>query len=259
MISLAEIVLTLAWTFGANGFLIDRQLDDVQALPLTWLEPVTGRIRIVFHGREDWAMASYLPAAVGHGVSATDVSYPRLALFAPYYLAPSGLVDISRMPVDVAEYYFHALIEAALDVELGDAPPSPYADWMRERAVELMSEIPKAQRLTAYTSALADFGAYVLAVRNEIARAADRQAAIGRDVCRHLEQPASLFGLWNRSLASGRYSGGYFAPESGGSSDWVTSRQALHRADKERFLEELFDVSWTGDPRRDFEEICAGL
>ena len=259
----ADLVLAFAWTFGANGFLIERQLTGVEALPSAWLGPVTEHTRIAFHDREDWAMAFYVSAGHASGATATEDAAPRLALFAPYYLAPGGLVAASGMPVDVAEYYFHALIEAALDLRVSLAPlrgdierDSAYAGWIGKRAAALMTGTPEAHRRAAYTSALADFGAHLLSMRNEIARLAERQAAAGRDLCRLLDQPASLFGLWRRSLEDGRYPGEYFASEAGSPPRWVTSRQALERSDKDRFLAEVLGVTWTGEPRDDFETIC---
>ncbi len=268
MIASAEVVLAFAWAFGANGFLIERQLAGIEDLPLAWAAPLADHANIVFHAREDWSMAFYLPA-VADPVSPADVPQereqgePRLVLFAPYYLAPDGLVDISRMPVDVAEYYFHALAEAALDLEIGGAlhrrgaGKAPYAVYLKQRAAELMIDVPQTHRLAAYTSALADFGAHLLAIRNETWRAARRQTAAGSDICRHLEQPASLFGLWRRSLAGGSYTGGYYA-SNGGSPRWLRSRQMLDRSDKDRFLAELFGVAWSGDPEQDFEAMCPG-
>ncbi len=261
MISVAEAILAFAWVFGVNGFLIERQLTDVEALPIAWLEPVTDHASITFHAREDWAMAFYVAghasgATSGRASGATPAPGPRLVLYAPYYLAPGGLPTVSGMPVDVAEYYFHALIEAALDL---DPDETSYAGRLDERAAELMTDVPPAHRLPAYTSALADFGAHLLAVRNEISRLAERQAAVGRDLCRHLDQPASLFGLWHRSIAGGTYAGSYFVPDGDGLPHWAQSRQALERSDKDRFLEELFGVVWSGDPKQDFAVVCPNL
>ncbi len=120
-----------------------------------------------------------------------------------------------------------------------------------------MTEAPPAQRTAAYASALADFGAHLLSMRNEIARLAEHQVAAGRDLCRLLDQPASLFGLWRRSLDAGRYPGGYFVSEAGGPPRWVISRQALEHTDKDRFLTEVLGVTWTGEPREDFEALCS--
>ncbi len=252
-----ELVLALAWTFGSNGFLIDRQRQDLETLPSAWLEPVAERVRVVFHGREDWAMAFYLPAAPAEPGPAPAGGEARVSLFAPYFLAPGGLVEVSRMPVDVAEYYFHALIEASLDLELEHG--SPYAAWVKQRATELMADVPPAHRLAAYSSALSDFGAHLLSIRNEISRAAERQAASGRDVCRHLDRPASLFGLWRRSLDTGSYPGGYSSvlSEAPGAVRpcWRQSRNALERVDKDRFLAELLGVAWSGGAE-DFETLC---
>lgn len=273
MISVAEVVLAFAWVFGANGFLIDRQLAAAEALPAAWARPVAERAQVVFHGREDWAMAFYVPGrvsgssaglvpgsslAAGQGRPRLDTGPPRIALFAPYYLAPEGLVAASEMPVDVAEYYFHTLIEAALDLALERDASASSARWMGERSARLLTGVPEAQRLSAYTSALADFGAHLLSIRNEVERAAARQAASGRDLCRLLDRPASLFGLWRQSIASGSYTGGYLTSEAGAASRWARSRQALDRSDKDRFLAEVLGVAWSGDPRSDFESMCPG-
>ncbi len=256
-----EMVLALAWTFGANGFLVEHQLAGVETLPVAWLEPVADRVHVVFHAREDWAMAFYdasgaTPAPAGDALAGgSSANGPRLTLFAPFYLAPGGLVEPSQMPVDVAEYYFHALIEAALDIERESA----YAGFMGERAVELMAEVPVTHRSSAYGSALADFGAHLLSIRNEIARLAERRAAAGGDLCGLLDQPASLFGLWRRSIDSGTYAGSYFSAGDDGPPRWVQSRRALDRSDKDRFLAEILGVDWSGDPARDFAAICSGL
>ncbi len=257
MFPVAEMVLAFAWTFGANGFLIERQLSGVDTLPLAWLEPVVRRTDVTFHARPDWAMAYYLPTGpavsgvrvgkTGHQLAARS----RLALYAPYYLAPDGLVGVSGMPVDVAEYYFHALIEAALDHDRDSA----YGEWTTERATELMTEVPEPHRRSAYASALADFGAHLLSIRNEISRLAERRDVDG-DLCRLISVPASLFGLWRRSVEDGAYAGGYFAAEGAGPPRWITTQQALERADKERFLAEIFGVTWSGDPRLDFRAVC---
>ncbi len=246
-----QLVLAVAWTFGANGFLIESQLAGANALPAAHLLPVAGHARIVFHDRPDWAMAFYLPAADPD--SAPD---PRLFLYAPYYLAPGGLVAASGMPVDVAEYYLHAVVEASLDLER--AAGSSYWRWTRARAGELMAEVTEPQQLAAYIAALADFGAHLLSIRNEIWRAAERQAASGRDLCRHLDRPASLFGLWRRSLGESSYFGTYRMPGEDGTSRQSRSRQPLAPADKARFLTEVLGIAWTGDPAADFAELCAG-
>ncbi len=261
---LPQLVLAFAWTFGANGFLIERQLGAAEALPASRLIEVAEDTRVVFHARNDWAMAFYLPAmedrspaAIASGGPPRQVVAPssRLYLYAPYYLAPGGLLPLSRMPVDVAEYYFHALLGAALDRRRsGD---SSYSAWTAERAAELMADVPEEQRLDVYAAALSDFGAHLLSVHNEISRAAQRQAARGRDVCRLLESPASLFGLWRRSLEGGSYFGSYQVVEGSGGPRAARSRQALAGSDKRRFLAEVLGVTWSGDPAADFAGLCS--
>ena len=212
---------------------------------------------------------------------------PRLFLFAPYYLATDGLVAVSRMPVDVAEYYFHALLEASLDLGSGGAA---YAAWAEARAAELMSEVPAAQRRQAYRAALSDFGAHLLSIANEISRAARRQAAAGRDICRllgvrpshrttprpeglgqerdpedrvtgALGRPASLFGHWERSFSGGNYRDGYHLSSPGLSSPGrrEESRQPLGFQDKERFLREVLGATWSGCSGRDFAALCPSI
>jgi hypothetical protein len=267
MIPLAEMVLAVAWTFGANGFLIERQMAGTRDLPAAWLAPVGRRVEVAFHDRDDWAMAFYLTgrasgAAAGGAApppaaaeSAPPNPGPRIVLYAPYYLAPGGLAPPSAMAVDVAEYYFHALLEAALDLEL-EASGSPYAAWAEARAAELMTAVPPSQRSAVYASALADFGAHLLSIRNELTRVAERHAAGGRDVCLTLDQPASLFGLWRRSFAGGSYPGGTFVQDGAGTPRWTEGRQPLERVDKQRFVAELLGAGWVGEPRLDFGALC---
>ncbi len=193
-------------------------------------------------------MAFYLPPSGDPGSPEG-----RLFLHAPYYLAPSGLAAPSRMPVDVAEYYFHALLEASLDLDR--AAGSRYATWTRQRASELMADVPEAQRPDSYLGALSDFGAHLLSMRNEVWRLAKRQAAAGRDVCRHLDSPASLFGLWRQSIEQGAYFGSYYLPAGGGVPS--QSRRPLTRSDKARFLTEILGVVWAGDPATDFAGLCS--
>ena len=268
MISVAELVLAVAWTFGANGFLIERHLAGASTLPVAWVEPVSHRVDVAFHDRADWAMAFYVSGNASgapprhasetpSGSSAARTAVPpRLVLYAPYYLAPEGLTPPPHMAVDIAEYYFHALLEAALDLEL-HAAESPYAVWMEARAAERMTAVPEAQRLPIYVSALAEFGAHLLSIRNELTRVAERQAVAGRDLCRQLDREASLFGLWHRGFASGRYAGRAFVSNGAGPPRMTPGRQPLERVDKDRFVREILGVDWVGEPRRDFATLCA--
>ena len=258
MIALVDVLVALAWTFGANGHLVERPAGASDSWPAAWLEPVADRARIVFHDREDWAMAFYLPpeptpAEGGAGDAGSDA--PRLVLYAPYYLATDGLAAPRDMPVDVAEYYFHALLELALDLE--PAVDEAWGARVERRAEKLMAEVPAVQRRSAYLSALADFGAHVLSIANEIDRVARRRRAAGGDVCRLLGSPASLFGMWRRSFEGAAYRGRYLLPaEEGSSPRWATSRLALERRDKDALARLILGVEWSGDPARDFAWLC---
>ncbi len=258
---LGELLVALAWTYGANGFLLERQLGGSVSLPSAWVEPVAASARVVFHDRREWAMAFYLPAGVAAaGVPAAGVpaagEVPRLYLYAPYYLAPDGLPPAPRMPVDVAEYYFHALLEAALDLRIAAEPA--WAAAADRRAAELMSEVPEIERRSVYLAALGDFGAHVLSIANEIDRAARRQRAAGRDVCPQIELPGPLFGLWARSFGDAPYRGRYRAPGGAGAPRWTRSRRGLERRDKEVLVRQVLRVAWSGDPARDFAALCPG-
>ena len=244
---MTELIAAFAWIFGANGFLIAGNAP--QALPSSWLEPVAERTWVTFHDRADWAMAFYLPA----GSQGVESLPGRLVLYAPYYLAPDGLRDTDDMPVDVAEHYFHALLEASFET-------SVYATSVAPRAAELMQDVPGPRRLAAYLSASADFGSHALSIANELHRAARRQAAAGKNLCDLIDHPATLFGSWQRSFAHGLYRGRYQPPATAENAapPWATSRAGLETQDKLRFVSEVLDVAWTGDPARDFADLCGG-
>ena len=260
MIAVAELVLAVAWTFGANGFLVAQPFHGSEGLPAAWLRPVSARTRVVFHDRADWSMAFYVPSpdAGATPAAAPSADGPRIFLFAPYYLAPGGLVPAAHLPVDVAEYYFHAVLEGRLDLEIR-RPDAAYRRFVRERAEELMSDVPARVRQTAYLAAVSDFGAHLLSIANEIARAALRQNGAGRDLCGLIGQPASLFGLWERSFSEGAYPGHYLDPgetTAGAAPRWGKSRQSLARRDKEMLLREILRAGWSGEAARDFAWLC---
>lgn len=278
----ADLVVAFAWLFGANGALIERHVDAAPGLPSAWLRPVAARSRIVFHPHRDWPMAFYvapdrggdLPSgdrlggdrlagdrgagAAPVGRAAASAEAPRVFLFAPYYLAADGLVAAADMPVDVAEYYFHALLETRFDYEM-HRRTSSFAASVARRAAELMADVPQAHRSTAYLEAAADFGAHLLSIANEISRLARRQAAAGKDICRLVDHPASLFGLWRRSFTSGTYPGRYPPPEDPNGAagrPWATTARGLTDSDKRIIVRDLLASDWSGDPARDFAWLC---
>ncbi len=277
MIIFAELIVGLSWLFGANGFLLERQMETTP-LGVDWVRPVAANARIIFHDQPDWAMAFYVPAsAVSVAISRQDVAdeilplgdvgRPRVFLYAPYYLKAAGLREASGMSVDVAEYYFHALLEARLDL-VESHGGSPYGRFVVGRAAEWMTDVPEAQRTSTYLDAVADFGAHVLSLVQEISRASQRSARsgdkpAGSELCHLLAHPASLFALWRKSLTQGAFVGWFEANESSSEgtagpagSQWVVSRQPLTWRDKEMFLREVLGQVWSGDPAHDFTWLC---
>ncbi len=274
----AELVISLAWVLAPDGQLIARQLEASSAIPSAWVEPVVEQAVIVFHNREDWAMAFFVASTGsgatpaddaqvddqvdghgnghvdGQGVSADLKHSPRIYLFAPYYLAGDGLVDLPSMPVDVAEYYFHALIDARLGLEPSGIDPA-WQEWLVGRADLLMADVPGMLRLAAYRAAVTDFGAHILSIVNELERLQRRGRASGRDVCRFVRNPASLFGLWERSFDIGAFAGHYPTPEDVPDFD---GSGFLARRDKITFVRDVLGVEWIGDATLDFADFCSG-
>ncbi len=266
----AELLLICLWSFGPGGWWVEAQLEDAEvrrALPVAWLERTAARSRIRFHQLPGGVMALYLPPepppaggaaqreAAAVAAPATDV--PTIVLYAPYYLADGHLVALGEMPVDVAEHYFHAWMEAYLDGEVrGDVA---VRETLERRAAELLLDVPPSRRLEAYLTALAELGAHLLSVANEIARTSGRFRARGKDLCPLIEHPATLFGLWRRSWGETPFPGRYFlpaTPDAPGSGGWRTSRHPLKAEDKAWLLRQVFAGFWRGDPRQDFAWLC---
>ena len=258
MIALAEWVLAFAWTFGSNGHLLAQPFMGEDGLPASWLRPISTQSRVIFHDRAEWSMAFYVAPPSGSGSDSALGAGPRVFLFAPYYLAPNGLVDANQMSVDVAEYYFHALLDGRLDLEVR-RPDSSYREVVASRAGELMGDVPERFRQAAYLSAVSDFGAHLMSIANEIVRAFRRQSAVGRDLCQLIDQPSSLFGLWTRSFRDGAYTGRYLdtgEANAGERPRWEESQEPLTVGDKKMLVQEILKASWSGDAAQDFAWLC---
>ena len=279
MTGLAGLLLHAFWAFAPDGYLLARQLEGSPLSPaLERLYPAIESTWIVWHRQPSWAMAFYSPpeadlAGVERVAAAALVeperllprlAVPRIFLFVPYFGSddpPARLADLESMALDVAENYFHALLEAYLDREARD-PASAYLAAARERAGTVMAEVPEPQRLAAYLSAASDFGAHLLSIAHEIGRAERRARSRGGDLCALLDPPRTLFGLWQASVRSASYPGRYTVvavgegDAGGGTVRQVTTRRGLERRDKELFLEHVFGGHWTGDVGRDFGHLC---
>ena len=281
MTGLAGLLLHAFWFFAPDGYLLARQLDGSPVAPaLAKLSPAIESSWIVFHRRPDWAMAFYSPPEADLAMMellAAEVlveperllprlRLPRIFLYAPYYSfgaasSTGDLVAVESMALDVAESYFHALLEAFLDREARH-PESLYLAAARGRAGSVMSEVPEPQRLAAYLSAATDFASHLLSIAHEIDRAERRARSRGKDLCALLDPPRTLFALWAASVSTASYPGRYTVLSSGegdgggGIVRQMTTRGGLERRDKELVLEEVFSGHWTGDVGRDFGHLC---
>ncbi len=262
---LAELLVAVFLAIGPNGYRIHQQLADSQvreALPVAALQAVAPRLWIVVHQHPEWPMAFYAPSGYGTQIPESvrelprllpDLDVPRLFLYGPSYQPEGRMVAVEAMPVDVAEYYFRALLEAFFDLELAASAPG-YRAILDERAARMRS-VPPEYRREAYAAALVEFGAHALAVGNELWRGIRRRRATGEEPCPGIDHPVALFGLWGTIFGAGRYRGGYYLRDAG---RWVTSAETLERHDKELFGRHVFGSHWSGNVREDFARFCPG-
>ncbi len=235
------------------------------------------RLGLAVHGQAGLAMAFYDPQAGPTPSPQAQEVGPRIVVREEFYLDDDGaLLSGPEMVVDVYEYLLHSVILAWFHLDLmpsappsegaaasassverdpsaeSHTPPEPssvapdYRDFVKQRAKELMADVPAEAREAQYVTGVASFGSHVLALYNEIARARDRSDGDG--LCRLLAQEGGLFGLWRRDLQEASYSG--YAVDHG---------PALEPVDQLRFLEAVLDQDWNGDPQHDLAgEVCAG-
>lgn len=263
MEGLAALALTLVSSFGPNGWVLLAHLDPPEVrprMPVDVFVELAPRLWVVLHEDPDRTMAFYDPpaeagSALWRLASSSSSSserllpglrVPRIFLFTPYYRPEGRPRTVLDMPVDVAQYFFTALIEAFLDLR---PPPG-----MDTRSEQYGRGIPPAERRGAYASALSQFGADVLAVAGELRRSLARQRAAGKDPCPVVDHPNTLFVHWGRVFTSVEYRGMYRPP---GAPPGTWSLGPPLSADDKRYLaDRLFGGFWTGDVRRDFELDC---
>jgi hypothetical protein len=273
MTGLAVALMIAAGAFGPDGFAVHRRLlaePAAAALPVARLLAAADDSWVVWHYQRSWAAAFYSPpgddlrrmalAALAAGRAGATVErllpgleVPRIFLYAPTYRPGGAPAALSEPAVDVAEIYFRALVELALDRQLRQ-PGSWFRQLAQERAAVLMDDVPAAGRRQAYADAVAAFTAHLLSIAHEIARAAHRAEARGEDLCGLLDPPRTLFALWRQSVRSTAYRGRYLPASDRGDVPPVVaeSRRGLASEDKEQILAELLQGRWTGDPVRDF-------
>jgi len=245
----AGALLLTALAIGPNGHLLLPSLAPAvvrAGLPADAFLPLTPRLWVVYHDRRELPMAFYLPAAdepadlslhlfaAGGERVLPGLRVPRLFLYAPYFRPAAPALD---MPLDVAQYFFGALLEALLDL----APPADLDERTAGRDRE------------GYVSALAAFGSHALSVAVELRRSLARLRSAGKDPCAVVDHPATLFGLWRRVFTTEEYRGQVRAP--GQPRQWVLG-PPLTEDDKAYFVDRVFGGFWTGDARRDFGLDC---
>ncbi|HVS01171.1 MAG TPA: hypothetical protein VMT16_00230 [Thermoanaerobaculia bacterium] len=239
---LIGLYMASPWSPGA----LDRQLQQAaerQALPLDFARQAAPALLPWVHQHRGWVMAALLPAS--------DGGARRLALYEPFYLRGTRLVDVADMPVDVAEHYFHALLVAGLERAAGD-PASEIGSALRQRAEARMADLPPPHRLEAFVDALASFGSHLLAMANELERQEARRRARSSSLCGHLDRDVPLLRLWEDAFAAAPYPGGYAVAEPGAPGRLRYSRATLSPADKRLLVATVLAGRWRGEARADF-------
>ena len=236
---------------------------------------------LVWHDRSDWAMAFYLPPAPledGPALEWTGIEpehqrlmaipAPRLMVYGRYFGNPDASqsstdpegtaheIAIGPLAVDSGEYLFKALIDAHFDLRLS---PQERGGRVR-RASVLFQDLPPEGREGAYFGILAEFGAHLLSLRNEIDRTFKRHGADGRaGLCALAGRSLGLFALWRRAFISQEFRGQAEATQDG--AIWNRRRlqfsaAGLESQDKGWFVEQILGRRWTGDPETDFQSYC---
>jgi hypothetical protein len=235
------------WLASAHGpEALARHLDEARAhLPLAFADAVAGDLVVSLRQSPAAPMARYLPATSSAG--------ERLQLHGPFYLRGATLVPVAEMPIDIAEYYFNALLEAHLQRQIGH-PGTALGREIRQRAAATMTDVPLEHRVEAYVDALASFGSHLLSVANELERKHVQRASRG-GLCPLLDRDVPLLRLWERIFSSARYPGAYLA--AAGSVRW--SRAVLTARDKQLMLESVLGSEWNGSVHQDLApRYCAG-
>lgn len=251
MSSLANLLLPcFLASAGAPGALEEAltTAGDEARLPVGFALDVAPRLGLTFHHQEDWSFAFFVPAA--------STSSPNLVLYAPFYLRGLGLTPLADLRVDTADYLFHALARAYLEIE-GLGGRSPLGQALRGRAEEAFEEVPAGQRLDAYLDAASSFVSHALSVAVELERKHREWEAEGRSLCPD-SGDLPLFALWERIFRDEPYQGSYLPPEPSGGLERrsVYSHSTLEREDKEMLMGTLLGGAWKGLPSADFQHFC---
>lgn len=274
------VALALWWSaVGPNDFLLTAAVARTDPLErrLVPLERMIDRpaLWLVEHARADWPQAFFvaegeaggrLPAlSLGTRRLLPAVRGPRLfvhrSLFAEGGLE-AGFRPLESLAVDEAEKLFRALFEAFFFHHLEASPGA--AATLSKRAQELMAEAPEGHRREAYVGAAEDFVAHLLSISHELGRHRRRKSA--DQLCALLRHPATLFGFWRRTLATGSFHGLYPRLDAGvdtparsplgGRRQWVRTSAVLEPEDKAWLLADVLAMPASGEPEQDFAFMC---
>ena len=267
----------LLLAIGPNGALVEARLAAAgpayhDLVPVEWLGATPSSLWLVFHRRDDWVMAAYLPADAAEmswarafpDVAASQfdrllpgLDVPRLFLRESVYRRSveggDGLVRVESLAVDSSEILFNALLDAHVDlaVRRGEA----WTQGLGSRGRKLMTGVPDEFREEAFRNAVLDFGSHLLSLATEIARQSRRHPP--GTLCALLDPPRVLFRSWQRALGDGQFPGRWQRP--GGivaRRGTVTTRQTLRVDDKRWVVETILGARWSGDPAVDFAHFC---
>lgn len=260
--------------FGPGGWQIEARHQRADALerrlvPLGWLGETPRGLWLAVHpdpGRSAlWVEPGTSAAFV------LDVPLPG----APYVVLDAGAhlrpavspadsraeartwLATERLPVDSAEHYYRALLDAHAALTL--SRDSSWRGSLAVRADAAMSGVPAEHRADAFREATLEFAAHVLSVAHEIGRHVRRREPGA--LCGVLGHPATLFGAWERAHGDASFVGGWWQsgdPDSGRPGVWRLPPTGLRPEDKRWVVREILGASWTGDPKKDFAFLCEG-
>lgn len=223
-------------------------------IPVDFALEVASTLRVGLHANPFLPPAFFDPrvrwSSTGGGPFLADAAGPSVNLLTADYLSDGELVSPLALPIDRAQPYFEALLDAYFELEVAAA--SDYAEVIRRRAPVAFPSVPEGEQEVAYRQALSSFGSDILTVALQIHAAIERHAARGSDLCRWAgSSRPSLFTLWRRDLDDGHYPG-QFRDASG---RWRMTAEFLPSEDKRIFIDGVLEGRWSGDPDRDF---CRG-
>lgn len=279
MTGLGAWVAGLLLAMGPNGWWIDARLeaaDDTyrDLVPMEWLGDTPANLWIVFHRRDAWVMAAYLPpdaeemawarafpqvASAQFDRLLPGLEVPRLFLREGVYRVNGAaqLVDVEGLAVDSSEILYNALLDAHIDLASRRGE-----DWTADfgrRAEAVMTRVPEEHRAEAFHTATIDFASHVLSLAAEIARQSRRHPP--ERLCALLNPPRALFSSWQRTHGDAHFPGRWQRPAdiaNGRPGEWVITGDVLRADDKRWVIEEILGAQWSGDPALDFEFLCRG-